>query len=54
MNERLWQPDSQRVQNANITAFKARLEQNQQLQLPDYAALHQWSVDHAAPLCRKH
>ncbi|MEZ5590748.1 MAG: acetoacetate--CoA ligase [Gammaproteobacteria bacterium] len=48
MNERLWQPDSQRVQNANITAFKTQLEQNQQLQLPDYAALHQWSVDHPA------
>ena len=53
MNERLWQPDSQRVQNANITAFKARLEQNQQLQLPDYAALHQWSVDHPATFWRE-
>ncbi len=39
----LWQPGAERIASANLTAFAARAD------LPaDYAAIHRWSVEHAA------
>ncbi|MDD3354072.1 acetoacetate--CoA ligase [Zoogloea sp.] len=40
----LWVPDAQRIANANITAFAHAAEQRWGRALPDYPALHAWSV----------
>ena len=45
MNERLWQPTPERIEQSNVTAFRRLLEERYKLKLPDYAALHEWSVD---------
>lgn len=41
----LWTPDAARVAAANITAFAKGAEQRWGRVLPDYAALHAWSID---------
>ena len=41
----LWTPSAERVSSANITAFARRVEARHAITLPDYAALHAWSVD---------
>ncbi|WP_374483046.1 acetoacetate--CoA ligase [Zoogloea sp.] len=41
----LWTPDAARVAAANITAFAKGVEQRWGRVLPDYAALHAWSID---------
>jgi acetoacetyl-CoA synthetase len=41
----LWVPDTDRVAGANITAFARQAEIRWGRQLPDYAALHAWSVN---------
>lgn len=46
MSKRLWQPSPATISDANITAFRLNAEAEFNLSLPDYRALHQWSVDH--------
>ncbi len=47
MNQILWQPDSERIANANLTAFANTAEKRWQLSgLDDYSAIHRWSIDH--------
>jgi acetoacetyl-CoA synthetase len=41
----LWQPSSDRVANANLTAFTERLRRTTGRSLADYGALHRLSVD---------
>ncbi|MBS0370240.1 MAG: acetoacetate--CoA ligase [Proteobacteria bacterium] len=41
----LWAPDAARVAAANITVFAKTAEQSWGRILPDYAALHAWSID---------
>jgi acetoacetyl-CoA synthetase len=45
MTAPLWQPSAERVARANLTAFAAAVESEQAIRLPDYAALHRWSVN---------
>lgn len=44
----LWQPDAARIASSNLEQFRIRAEQRSGLRLPDYAALHRWSVDDRA------
>ncbi|NMM45294.1 acetoacetate--CoA ligase [Rhodospirillaceae bacterium KN72] len=41
----LWTPDAQRVEASNITRFRKQCAQRWSVDLPDYDALWQWSVD---------
>lgn len=41
----LWTPSVARIQAARLTAFLRAVQTQYQLQLPDYAALHRWSVE---------
>ncbi len=41
----LWRPSVARTERANITRFRRWLEETRGLDLPDYGALWQWSVD---------
>ncbi|MEM7257974.1 MAG: hypothetical protein AAF404_11355, partial [Pseudomonadota bacterium] len=41
----LWQPSSLQIDNANITRFRHSINNNHSLELSDYWALHQWSVN---------
>jgi acetoacetyl-CoA synthetase len=45
-NHALWVPDT--PQNTQMGLFKTQIETQFECQLDDYAALHQWSVDHYA------
>lgn len=45
MTEPLWQPSPERVASANITAFARMLESRHGVSLPDYDALHRFSLD---------
>ncbi|MFQ5602063.1 MAG: acetoacetate--CoA ligase [bacterium] len=45
MSEILWKPDPVFVQSTNMTAFSNYLTQKTKLPFPDYASLHQWSVE---------
>ena len=40
----LWQPDAARVDASAMTRFRKQAEQRFNLELPDYEALHAWSV----------
>ena len=42
----LWTPSEQRIENANITAFRRALEQRHGVALDDYRRLWQWSIDY--------
>ncbi len=46
--EVMWRPDQSRIDNANITAFSAWLAEHEGIDVHDYAALWQWSVDEPA------
>ena len=48
MSKVLWRPDEGRVAGAAITAFREAVETRWRVVLPDYAALHRWSVTHRA------
>ncbi len=41
----LWEPSAGRIAAANITAFARRVEKLWGVTLPDYEALHAWSID---------
>jgi acetoacetyl-CoA synthetase len=45
----LWQPSEARIRRAQLTAFMAAVEAERGVRLPDYAALHRWSVEHPGP-----
>ena len=40
----LWTPSPDRVAIANLTAFKDRIADRHGVDLPDYAALYDWSI----------
>lgn len=42
----IWQPNPQRVENSNMTAFMRKVCQRYNRQFNNYAQLHQWSVDY--------
>ena len=44
VSEILWQPSSSRIANAHITAFVRQVESRTGQSLPDYNAVHAWSV----------
>ena len=44
MTEPLWTPSPDRVRDANLTRYRAMLEDRHGLAFPDYASLHRWSV----------
>ncbi len=44
----LWTPSPERVAGANLTAFRAAAGARWGVDLPDYAALWRWSVEHRA------
>ena len=46
MSETLWTPSAERIRDANLTRFRAVLEERRGLAFDDYAALHRWSVEH--------
>ncbi|WP_460141492.1 acetoacetate--CoA ligase [Pseudomonas sp. S2_E01] len=46
MSEILWQPTPERVGKSRMEAFRRFVQQRHTLHLDDYAALHQWSIDH--------
>ncbi|OED38862.1 acetoacetate--CoA ligase [Chromatiales bacterium (ex Bugula neritina AB1)] len=45
MPAKLWQPSATRVANSNMTALQQRIERTFDIELADYQALHQWSLD---------
>jgi acetoacetyl-CoA synthetase len=49
----LWQPSPATVAAANITAFGKHIEHKYGVQLPDYPALHRWSVGQRAEFWRE-
>jgi acetoacetyl-CoA synthetase len=44
----LWQPSPERIAATQLTAFRLAIEQRSGASLPDYAALHAWSIAHRA------
>ena len=44
MAEPLWTPTKDKIANANMTAFRATVERQWGVTLPDYAALHDFSI----------
>ncbi|MCP5328462.1 MAG: acetoacetate--CoA ligase [Steroidobacteraceae bacterium] len=44
----LWRPSAARIAAAAITRFTGEVAQRRGLALPDYAALHRWSIDDPA------
>ena len=42
----LWSPAPEDMAGSNMSALMARLTARHGIRFPDYAALHQWSVDH--------
>ncbi|GAB4349257.1 MAG: acetoacetate--CoA ligase [Gammaproteobacteria bacterium] len=45
MTEPLWQPTEEQIAAANITRLRNALAERHRVALPDYAALHRWSVE---------
>jgi len=52
MSAPLWTPSKERVERAQLTAFRKRIELATGRALPDYTALWQWSVDERAAFWR--
>ena len=44
MVEMLWQPSAERIAKANMTAFRQAVEKQWVVDLPDFAALHAFSI----------
>ena len=44
----LWQPDAAQIAATAMEGFRQKAEQLSNRSLPDYAALHQWSIDERA------
>ncbi|QHD07599.1 acetoacetate--CoA ligase [Pseudomonas sp. R76] len=45
MSEILWQPSPERIRNTRMDQFRRFINRRYSLQLGDYPALHQWSID---------
>ena len=45
MAEMLWQPSAKRIADANMTAFRQAVEKQWGVELPNFAALHAFSLD---------
>jgi acetoacetyl-CoA synthetase len=50
---KLWEPGADRIAAAAVTAFARKVAARHGLDLPDYAALWRWSVDHAEVFWRE-
>ena len=48
MSAPLWAPSPARVAGTQLTAFRREVETRHGVTLPDFAALHRWSIDHRA------
>ena len=46
MSKILWQPGPDQIDQANITGIRRRIAERHGVELPDYTALYQWSLDH--------
>ena len=46
--EPLWAPDKARIEGASLTSFQRLVEQQHNISLGSYQALHQWSVEQPA------
>lgn len=46
MAEPLWQPSPEAIEATRLAALMRRLERRHGIALPDYAALHAWSLAH--------
>ncbi len=44
----LWRPSEEHIRRSQMEVFRQRAVQSSQLDLPDYAALHRWSIEHRA------
>ena len=44
MNQALWSPSPERIAATRMDAFRRKVAQQHGLDLPDYAALHAWSI----------
>ena len=44
MAEVLWEPSAEQIENANMTAFRRAVERQWDVDLPDFAALHAFSL----------
>ena len=44
MADVLWQPSAETIEDANMTAFRRAVEKQWAIDLPDYAALHEFSI----------
>lgn len=44
MNQALWTPSPERIAATRMDAFRRRVAEQHDLDLPDYAALHTWSI----------
>jgi acetoacetyl-CoA synthetase len=53
MDQPLWTPAAERVDASHMTSFVRRVEARQGLRLPDYPALHRWSVEHPGEFWRE-
>jgi len=49
----LWQPSAERLAQANLTAFAARVGARHKVALSDYGALYRWSVEHSEDFWRE-
>ncbi|MBK5529752.1 acetoacetate--CoA ligase [Pseudomonas sp. TH06] len=45
MSDILWQPDANRIAHSRMDTFRRSVNQRHALNLDDYPALHQWSID---------
>ncbi|UOP10694.1 acetoacetate--CoA ligase [Pseudomonas palleroniana] len=45
MSDILWQPSPERIANTRMDQFRRYINQRYSVQLDDYPALHQWSID---------
>ena len=52
MSAPLWTPSKERIERAQLTAFRRRIELSTGRPLPDYAALWRWSVQERAAFWR--
>ena len=48
MSEILWQPSPERIRNTRMDQFRRFINDRHAVQLCDYPALHQWSIDRRA------
>jgi len=50
MSDILWQPGTKRIGKSRMEAFRRFVNQRHALEIADYPALHQWSIDQTRKL----